>query len=198
MLGNMKSHNNPHADCAVKRLVVMGGNEAYNDWTSTGAEFNFYCDPDAAETVLSQVSDCHYAQATHTPDINIAHTSLPKVHAMHILCWVQPATKHCKHCKQCGSNVNAIWQKPLSARVLCIQAQVLVYVGHTNTLKCIDASHLLTPVAVCWQDHTADVGVHATQPAAPGPGRSCGAQGSQQWCLTTLCIEPEAWYMAEV
>lgn len=43
-----------HPDLAanVKRLVIMGGNEAYNDWTSTGAEFNFYCDPDAAEEVI--------------------------------------------------------------------------------------------------------------------------------------------------
>lgn len=43
-----------HPDLAanVKRLVIMGGNEAYNDYTSTGAEFNFYCDPDAAEEVI--------------------------------------------------------------------------------------------------------------------------------------------------
>ena len=33
----------------------MGGNEAHNDWTSTGAEFNFYCDPDAAEEVITKV-----------------------------------------------------------------------------------------------------------------------------------------------
>ena len=39
----------------MKRLVIMGGNEAYNDWTSTGAEFNFYCDPDAAEEVIRKV-----------------------------------------------------------------------------------------------------------------------------------------------
>ncbi len=39
----------------MKRVVIMGGNEAYNDWTSTGAEFNFYCDPDAAEEVIRKV-----------------------------------------------------------------------------------------------------------------------------------------------
>lgn len=39
----------------MKRLVIMGGNEAYNDWTSTGAEFNFHCDPDAAEEVIRKV-----------------------------------------------------------------------------------------------------------------------------------------------
>lgn len=64
----VKFRSNPHAGCAVKRLVVMGGNEAYNDWTSTGAEFNFYCDPDAAEKVLSQVSlplrTGHFLQAS--------------------------------------------------------------------------------------------------------------------------------------
>lgn len=177
MLGNVKSHNNPHADCAVKRLVVMGGNEAYNDWTSTGAEFNFYCDPDAAETVLSQVSDCHYAQATHTPDINIAHTSLPSVHVMHILCWVQPA-KIVSIVSSVAVTLRLCVQNLSSAGICCIQAQVLVYVGRTNTLKCIDMSYLLTAVAVCWQDHTADVGVHAAQPAATGSCRSCGAQGS--------------------
>ena len=41
--------------CAVRRLVVMGGNEARNDWTATGAEFNFFCDPDAAAAVICQV-----------------------------------------------------------------------------------------------------------------------------------------------
>jgi len=40
---------------AVKQLVIMGGNEAYNDWTTTGAEFNFWCDPDAAEMVIREV-----------------------------------------------------------------------------------------------------------------------------------------------
>ena len=40
---------------AVHDLVVMGGNEAYNEWTSTGAEFNFYCDPDAADVVMQKV-----------------------------------------------------------------------------------------------------------------------------------------------
>ena len=42
-------------DTAVQRLVIMGGNEAYNKWTSTGAEFNFYCDPDAADMVIRKV-----------------------------------------------------------------------------------------------------------------------------------------------
>ncbi|KAA6425703.1 MAG: hypothetical protein FRX49_04600 [Trebouxia sp. A1-2] len=47
-----------HPDLAanVKQLVIMGGNEAYNEWTSTGAEFNFYCDPDAAEEVIRKLA----------------------------------------------------------------------------------------------------------------------------------------------
>ena len=42
---------------AVKRLVIMGGNEEMNDFTSTGAEFNFWCDPEAAQLVISKVND---------------------------------------------------------------------------------------------------------------------------------------------
>ncbi|KAL3135647.1 hypothetical protein ABBQ38_006128 [Trebouxia sp. C0009 RCD-2024] len=40
----------------VQRLVIMGGNESYNESTSTGAEFNFYCDPDAADLVIRKFS----------------------------------------------------------------------------------------------------------------------------------------------
>ena len=47
---------------AVQRLVVMGGNEARNDWTATGAEFNFFCDPDAAAEVIHQV---HYLNTVY-------------------------------------------------------------------------------------------------------------------------------------
>ena len=39
----------------VQHLVIMGGNEAYNQCTSTGAEFNFFCDPDAADMVIRKV-----------------------------------------------------------------------------------------------------------------------------------------------
>lgn len=42
-------------DIAVQHLVIMGGNEEYNQSTSTGAEFNFYCDPDAADMVIRKV-----------------------------------------------------------------------------------------------------------------------------------------------
>lgn len=42
---------------AVKRIVIMGGNEEVNDFTSTGAEFNFWCDPEAAQLVISKVND---------------------------------------------------------------------------------------------------------------------------------------------
>lgn len=42
-------------DIVVQHLVIMGGNEAYNQCTSTGAEFNFYCDPDAADMVIRKV-----------------------------------------------------------------------------------------------------------------------------------------------
>lgn len=58
-------------DTAVQRLVIMGGNEDYNQCTSTGAEFNFYCDPDAADLVIRKVC---------TPKISAAallrHTAL--------------------------------------------------------------------------------------------------------------------------
>lgn len=44
-----------NAATAVQQLVIMGGNESYNQFTSTGAEFNFYCDPDAADLVIRKV-----------------------------------------------------------------------------------------------------------------------------------------------
>lgn len=44
-----------NAVTAVQRLVIMGGNESHNEYTSTGAEFNFYCDPDAADLVIRKV-----------------------------------------------------------------------------------------------------------------------------------------------
>lgn len=33
----------------------MGGNEEVNSVTKTGAEFNFECDPEAAQQVISKV-----------------------------------------------------------------------------------------------------------------------------------------------
>lgn len=63
-----------HHDTAVQRLVIMGGNEAYNKWTSTGAEFNFYCDPDAADMVIREV--CRPAvSATPTMSMTSAWTT---------------------------------------------------------------------------------------------------------------------------
>ncbi|KAL3158814.1 hypothetical protein ABBQ32_011540 [Trebouxia sp. C0010 RCD-2024] len=46
----------PHFVTNVQRLVIMGGNESHNEYTSTGAEFNFYCDPDAADLVIRKFS----------------------------------------------------------------------------------------------------------------------------------------------
>ena len=43
---------------AVQYLVVMGGNEAYNKSTSTGAEFNFYC---TAALVCYTTKDCLFS-----------------------------------------------------------------------------------------------------------------------------------------
>lgn len=40
---------------SVRKVIVMGGNEEVNTFTSTGAEFNFSCDPDAAQLVTSRV-----------------------------------------------------------------------------------------------------------------------------------------------
>lgn len=42
---------------AVERVIIMGGSERENSFTKTGAEFNFYCDPEAAQTVIAKVSD---------------------------------------------------------------------------------------------------------------------------------------------
>jgi len=75
----------------VKRLVIMGGNEAYNDWTSTGAEFNFYCDPDAAEEVIRKVLCivCMFVQHACAKQVNVQAAKLGPAclyHEVHVLC----------------------------------------------------------------------------------------------------------------
>ena len=46
---------NHFCPASVRKVIVMGGNEEVNTFTSTGAEFNFWCDPDAAQLVISRV-----------------------------------------------------------------------------------------------------------------------------------------------
>ena len=171
----------------MKRVVIMGGNEAYNDWTSTGAEFNFYCDPDAAEEVIRKV---------------LCAVSMFVQHACSRQENVQAGS--CMLVPQSACAVLLITSVFFLTVTVCIQhiavLSIIVYcrmlhptaAAHLHALYVTQSFvfHTILPFfsTVCWQDHSADMGVHAAESLAAKPCKSFGAEGSSLNPCSRSCV----------
>jgi len=108
----------------IKRFVVMGGSHYSMGNMSWGAEFNFHCDPEAAEICIRKIPFVELLTSENGDDFIVAPEDIPK--------WLNPETTRGKFL-HCISQI--MLNNPELNRVYCYDALAAAMVINPEVIK---------------------------------------------------------------